>query len=128
MEKKEKGAQGAEVKVVWFLKALLCAFFLSAILLLILSVLLYRMNLDEGKVTIGIVMIYIASTFLGGFLIGKMAGKQKFIWGFVTGVLYFAMLLLISLGVYHSLQDNGKTILTTFLLCAAGGTLGGMLS
>ena len=89
---------------------------------------LYKFNIDEGKVAAGIIMIYVISTFLGGFIIGKLSGNRKFLWGLTCGILYFALLLLVSLGVYRSLQGNGANVVTTFLLCAGGGMLGGMVS
>ena len=128
MENHTVRTQEAEIKIVWIIKALLCAFVLSAFLLMLLAMLLYKMNLDEKKVAAEIVVIYVLSTFLGGFFIGKKAGKRKFIWGLIVGILYFALLLLISFGIYHSLQANGANVLATFLMCAGGGTLGGMFS
>ena len=129
MEKETaKNRSGGEVKVAWILKALLCAYVVTGILLLLLTLLLYKMNLDEGKVTAGIIVIYVLSTFVGGFAAGKMAKVRRFVWGLSIGVLYFALLLLISLGIYRTVQGNGANVLTTFLLCAGGGMLGGMIS
>ena len=68
------------------------------------------------------------STFSGGFVIGKLAGVKKFLWGLLLGIMYFVLLLLISLGIYHSLQSDMMNLVTTFLLCAGGGMLGGMVS
>ena len=83
MEKKMKNGRGIETKLLWLLKSLLCAYIVTGILLFILTMLLYKLNLDEGKVTAGIVVIYILSTFAGGFLIGKLAGVRKFAWGLI---------------------------------------------
>lgn len=128
MEKKTNRGRGVEGKAVWILKALLCAYVVTGILLLLLTLLLYKLNLDEGKVTGGIIAIYVISTFVGGFAAGKMAKVRKFAWGLTIGILYFGLLLLISLGVYRTLQGSGANVLTTFLLCAGGGMLGGMIS
>lgn len=128
MENHTVRTQEVEIKIAWIIKALLCAFVLSAFLLMILAMLLYKMNLDEKKVGAGIIVIYVVSTFLGGFFIGKKAGKRKFVWGLAVGILYFILLLLVSLGIYHSLQAGGANVLATFLMCAGGGTLGGMFS
>lgn len=128
MDKKVNKGQSMEQAAVWLLKSLLCAYIISGILLLLLAFLLYKLNLDEGKVSAGIIMIYVISTFAGGFIIGKMAGVRKFLWGLTCGILYFGLLLLVSIGIYRSLQGNGANVLTTFLLCAGGGMLGGMVS
>lgn len=122
------GAAGMERSLVPILKSLLCAYVITGILLLILTGLLYKMNLDEGKVTAGIIVIYVVSTFAGGFIAGKLMRERKFLWGLTVGVLYFALLLFVSLGIYRSVQGNGADTLTTFLMCAGGGMLGGMIS
>ena len=128
MEKKTGKGQGMEKKAVDILKALLCAYVMTGILLLILTVLLYKAGLSEENINAGIILTYVISTFSGGFVIGKLAGVKKFLWGLLLGIMYVVLLLLISLGIYHSLQSDMMNLVTTFLLCAGGGMLGGMVS
>lgn len=128
MEKKSAGRRGIEWIAVGMVKALLCAYVVTGIMLLILTLLLYKMGLSEANVNAGIILTYVVSTFSAGFVIGKLMKVKRFLWGLVAGVLYFVLLLLISLGVYHSLQGELANLLTTFLLCAGGGMLGGMIS
>lgn len=128
MEKKTTGRPGIEQTAVRILKALLCAYIVTGIMLLILTLLLYKAGLSEENVNAGIILTYVISTFAGGFVMGKFTGTKKFLWGLLLGVLYFLLLLLISLGVYHTLQAEITNLLTTFLLCAGGGMLGGMVS
>ena len=124
MEKKTTGRPGIEQTAVRILKALLCAYIVTGIMLLILTILLYKAGLSEENVNAGIILTYVISTFAGGFVMGKLTGTKKFLWGLLLGVLYFVLLLLISLGVYHTLQAEITNLLTTFLLCAGGGMLG----
>lgn len=128
MEKKTTGRPGIEQTAVRILKTLLCAYIVTGIMLLILTLLLYKAGLSEENVNAGIILTYVISTFAGGFVMGKLTGTKKFLWGLLLGVLYFLLLLLISLGVYHTLQAEITNLLTTFLLCAGGGMLGGMVS
>lgn len=115
-------------KVIWILKSLLASYVITGVLLFLLTLLLYKLELDEQKVKAGIVVIYVVSTFAGGFILGKLMKVRKFMWGLAVGVIYFALLLLISLIVYRTLDGNGTNVVTTFLLCAGGGMFGGMLS
>ena len=124
MGKKEK----KESKGIWLLKALLAGYVVTGILLMILALLLYKIDLDEQKVTVGIVATYVISTFVGGFIMGKLVEEQKFIWGLVLGAIYFLLLFAVSFAVNHQLQSNGTNLVTTLLLCAGGGMLGGMVS
>lgn len=43
------------------------------------------------------------------------------------GVAYFFVLMIVSLIVNQSFKDVASNFFTVFLLCAGGGTLGGML-
>ena len=110
------------------LKALLVSYLVTAVLLLILTMLLYKLELSEGKVTVGIVVSYVLSTFLGGLMAGRMLKTRKFLWGLVLGLCYFLLLLLISFGVYQGIHAGWQNALTTCVLCGAGGMLGGMIS
>ncbi len=128
MDKNAGRKQNVERRAVWFLKSLLCAYIVTGISLVILALLLYKAGLSEEMVNAGILLIYVISSFSGGFVMGKLTGNRKFLWGLVTGILYFALLVVISLGLYHSLQTDLMNLATTFLLCTGGGMLGGMVS
>ncbi len=114
--------------ILFIMKCLLFSYVLTAGLLLLLALLLYRFSLQEKIVNIGIIVIYIAVTFLSGMLAGKRAGSRKFLWGLCMGTLYFAVLALVSLAVNRSIADVATNFVTVFCLCAGSGMLGGMLS
>ena len=78
MEAKEYGNVGK--KAIWFVKSLLCGYIVTGFLLLILALMLYKLGLSEQNVNAGIVLIYVISTFSAGFVLGKLAGKRKFLW------------------------------------------------
>lgn len=110
------------------LKSLMSAYLVTAALLLVLALLLYKFQLSEAKINMGIVAVYILSSFLCGFLEGKMMRSRKFLWGAAAGLLYFSILALISLAVGHGFDGTSSHFVTSLILCMAGGTLGGMLS
>lgn len=114
--------------IIRVLKALLLSYVVTGVLLLLLALLLYKMQLGEKEVSAGIVAVYLTATLTGGLAAGKMAKSRRFLWGLATGVLYFALLLLITLGVYRTLDGSGVHLFTTFVLCAGGGMVGGMIS
>lgn len=115
-------------QVMQIMKALLASYIITGLLLFILTFLLYKFEWDEQMVTAGIIVIYIASSFVGGFILGKLQKEKKFLWGLIMGLLYFLLLFLISFGVYRSFSGNGTNLITTLLICAGGGILGGMLA
>jgi putative membrane protein (TIGR04086 family) len=115
-------------KVLILLGMLVLAYVLTGVLLLGLAFLLYRFRLEEKIVNIAVVAIYVFVTFIAGFLAGKKLKVRKFMWGFLIGAGYFAILAVVSLVAGQQETVLGSHLVTTFLLCAGGGMLGGMLS
>lgn len=115
-------------RLTFVLKSLLISYLLTAGLLLLLALFLYKFSLTEKIVSLCITGIYILVTFLAGFLAGKREGSRKFLWGLLMGCLYFIILTLVSLIVNHGMGDLSSGFFTTLVLCAGSGMLGGMLS
>ena len=116
------------VPIINLLLYLLFAYILTALILLLLAFLYYRLRFSEDIVSGSIVITYVAAGFLSGFLAGKKIKQKKFMWGLVMGVMYYVVLLLLSLLVNHGIVDLSGNMITTLVLCAGGGMLGGMLS
>ena len=115
-------------KVMWMLKTILASYIITAILLLILTFFVYKFELGEKIASAGIVAIYVISTLIGGLIIGKIGQTRRFIWGISLGIIYFLLLLLITLGVYRSINSDMSNLITTWILCVGGGMIGGMIS
>ncbi len=117
---------GAKVRVV--IKSIISAYIITGILLLLTAFLLYKMEPEQSLISIGILVIYVLSCFLGGLIAGKGIKSRKFFWGMVTGMLYFVLLLGTSWISGGGIQSGASQIVTTLLLCIGGGMLGGMLA
>lgn len=115
-------------RITFILKCLLIAYLLTAGLLLLLALMLYRFDLSERIVSTCIIGIYIIVTFLAGFLSGKREGSKKFLWGLLMGGLYFIILIVVSLAVNHGMGDVSGNFFTVLILCCGSGMLGGMIS
>ena len=116
------------IKVIWWIKSLLASYIVTGILLLVLTFFMYKFELNEKIVSAAIVGIYVVSTLIGGMIIGKLAKSKRYLWGMVLGIIYFVLLLLITLGVYRTLNGDSVSIVTSLILCAGGGITGGMIS
>lgn len=114
--------------VIFMLKCLLISYVLTAGLLLLLALMLYRFGLKENIVNICIIGIYVIVTFLAGMIAGKRARSRRFLWGLLMGILYFIVLAGVSFAVNRSIQEVANNFVTVFLLCAGSGMLGGMVS
>ena len=116
------------IKVIWWIKSLLASYIVTGILLLVLTFFMYKFELNEKIVSAAIVGIYVVSTLIGGMIIGKLTKSKRYLWGMVLGIIYFVLLLLITLGVYRTLNGDSVSIVTSLILCAGGGMTGAMIS
>lgn len=116
------------IKVIWWIKSLLASYIVTGILLLVLTFFMYKFELNEKIVSAAIVGIYVVSKLIGGMIIGKLTKSKRYLWGMVLGIIYFVLLLLITLGVYRTLNGDSVSIVTSLILCAGGGMTGGMIS
>lgn len=115
-------------KIIFVMKCMLAAYVLTAGLLLLLALLLYRFGLSEKVVSVCIIVIYIVVTFLAGLIAGKRAGEKKFLWGLAMGCIYFLILTAVSFAVNREVGSDIGNLVTVFLLCGGSGMLGGMIS
>lgn len=128
-EKKIKAlpAQGASAYMT-VIRALLLTYVITGILLLILAFGVYKWNMKQSTVETAILIVYIVAAFAGGFVAGKLGRNRKFLWGMVTGAMYVIVLIVVSCIVTGGISGSILKCLTTFVMCAGAGMLGGMVS
>lgn len=117
-----------KTRIIAFLRSLLFAYILSGILLFLLAFLMLKLDLSGTILSAGIIIIYILSCFTGGFFMGKSSEHKRFIWGLAIGIIYFLVLVIISVIVNTFMGMDTSRMLSVFLVCAFSGMLGGMLS
>ncbi|MBO5303038.1 MAG: TIGR04086 family membrane protein [Lachnospiraceae bacterium] len=110
------------------LKVLFLMYVVTLVLLLLLALVMYKMEPGEMLFSVWLIAVYVISGFFGGFLIGKCMKSQKFLWGIGVGTAYFGILLVVSMLLHSGIHGDMTHLLTTFILCAASGTVGGMVS
>lgn len=128
MERRSRPADAKGSPANALFAAVFVMFIISGLLLLLLALLLYKLELTEQAVRIGIVVIYVISGLVGGFLMGKLMREQKYLWGLSAGVVYFVVLMAVSAIVGGGFEVDLTRAVTTLILCAASGMAGGMVS
>lgn len=114
--------------ILAMLKTLIFMWVLTAIFLFVMSAVVYKMHGDNTGITVCVYFTYGLVNFAGGFIFGKVMGKKKYLFGLMTGVLYFMTIVIISAGVYGGVALLEEKALFTLLCCSLSGMLGGMLS
>lgn len=117
---------GSKIGIV--VKALIFSYAVTGVLLAILAFLVFRFGLAEGITDISITAIYVIVTFLGAFVVGKRVKERKFLWGFLLGLLYIAIISVVAIVLGQAFDVTSTANLSTMALCIGGGLLGGMLS
>ncbi len=115
-------------KLFAVLTGLFFSYLITAFILLLLSFLMLKLNLPGAGISAGIIAAYIISNLVGGFLVGRKAEQRKFIWGFIMGVFYFVILMLISLLMNRAESLPLGNLFTAMIICSMSGMVGGMLS
>ena len=111
-----------------FLRSLLFSYLLSGILLVVISFALYRFSLKESQIQMAVILVYVLSCALAGFLAGKGIHRQRFLCGLLAGGFYFAVLLAVSFLLEKGLATSMQQMVTVLAICAGSGILGGILS
>ena len=109
-------------------KGLIVSYLVSGTGLLLLALLLLKCQLDEGKVTAGILAVYVLSGLCGGIYMGKTAERKRYLWGMVLGGMYWIILMSITVFSGAGIGTGVKGAFLTLLICAGSSTLGAMVA
>ena len=101
-------AEGNKKIVLKVLSTLLIMYILTGVALFVLAFLLYKMELTENIVTIGITAIYVVSGLLGGIIIGKRMKTRRFLWGIIMADIGYAAYRADTGDVHGSRDDRGN--------------------
>lgn len=115
-------------RTIRFLKALMGGYIITVVLLLLLSLGLFKLDLANWIITAGIIVIYAVSCFLGGLYIAAGENNRKLLWGLAYGLLYYILLAVASLIISKGAPINTAEALRGFLVCIAAGLVGGFSS
>ena len=111
MEKMQKRS-----KPVTLLISLLGSWIVTAVLLVLLAAAMMKFQLEEGKISAAVTVIYLGSAFLGGRIAGRRTENKKYLWGLLAGMCYFAVLFLLTLILKRNIDPSSiQTIKTDFL-------------
>lgn len=111
-----------------FLKAFFVMYILSGLMLVLLAYIVSQVEKQETVARIGVIVIYILSCLVGGFVMGKWKKQRKFLWGMLAGLLYAIVLVGIAVVIGGGSLPSIAFLLTALCICTFSGMLGGMIS
>ena len=110
-----------------FLMTTLTAMIIAAVLLVLSAFLLEKLGLSEGQVQILVYVIYLLSAMGAGLIAGKLKREKKFMWGALSGVVWFVVVFIVSMCLNDMAIDAGA-LFPAVVCMVGGGMLGGMLA
>lgn len=108
-------------------KGVVLAYIISALVLVVLALLMYKMDLSESVVRGAIIFAYVVSCFVSGMVVSANREGRRYLWGLLQGVIYYVILLVVSMICNRAVFTQIPGILPALFLCAFGGMLGGMV-
>lgn len=108
-------------------KVVLVMYIITGLLLVLLAFITEKSAREDMVVNIGVIVIYVVSSGIGGLILGKMRGVRKFLWGMLAGCIYFAIMAAVSLALSTQGEIDLIHMVTAFSICAGAGMAGGMI-
>ena len=115
-------------KALLIVKTLLITYIITALLLLLLALIMYKLDPPGAVISIGLVLIYIISSFVGGYIMGNAKKEKRFLWGIAMGLVYFMIIFIVSIIFSKDVFGSMGSIVSVLCMCGLGGMLGGMVS
>lgn len=109
-----------------FIKGIVMAYAVTAIIFIAYAIILTYSNLSEEQIPVVSVITSALCSAIAGFDAARAAKSRGILWGLLAGVVYFVILYLIG---FMSGVQNGFNIakVKTLVVCLAGGAIGGIL-
>lgn len=109
------------------IKALIIGYVITGIILVILAVLLYKLHFGTTAVYIGIIIAYVTSNFVGGYLLANYFQHRRLLQGVAYAGLYFALLLVISVIAEGTMVGSIASAVKVAMLCICSAAFGSIV-
>ena len=115
-------------QVISVVKTLIFMSLATTVMILLMSLLFYKAQIGDKGIGIGVIITYFVTTFIGGFVFGKVNEKRKYLYGLLIGAVYFTILIICSMIFLEGSGIFGNRLIISLASCMIGGMAGGMIS
>ena len=119
---------GMTQKIIEVLKTMVISYIITAVMLLLLALGLYKLGLSEWQVTAGIIITYAISVFVGGYCLARRQRTGKMLWGIGFGIVYCAVLVIVSLAISRGVSMDVSSIIRAAVVSVCAGAIGAFAS
>lgn len=114
-------------KVISIMKVILLEYAVSVIMLMITALIMYKTGIGQKTTGYIIILIYFISNLCGGFVMGRIQKSRRLIWGSISGILYFVVLIFVSFILNGTFLFEGEWAFV-LISCVLGGCAGALIS
>jgi putative membrane protein (TIGR04086 family) len=107
------------------MKSVAFGYIVTVIMLSVMALLMYKFDLSSNFVNLGVIITLVVSTFLSGNISAKTIKSRRGVYGAISGIAYFIILLVLSILIKDTSVLSEETA-TIFIMCFGSGTLGGI--
>lgn len=120
-------SEGLSIQRIMFIimKTVVFGYIVTVVMLSILALLMYKFDLSNNIVNLGVIVIMVLSTFITGYLTSRTIKSRRGVYGAISGLTYFVVLLVLSILIKDTNILSEQTA-TIFIMCFGSGTLGGI--
>ncbi len=108
------------------IKSVLLSIILSLIFILIITFICYWGNISEKVLGFMLFLASAVSVFIGSIFLAKKVGRAGLVYGFLNGLTYFLLILLVSVCVSGNFSPSSQ-VFTTLAGALLSGALGGVI-
>ena len=101
----------AEKIVKNYMIILVIEILLTVVILFAASAIIWKCAGDESMVSAVVTGTYIIVSLVGGFTAGKMFEKNRYLWGILAGILYFAVLIAAGAAIFKTFKFESSMII-----------------
>ncbi len=112
--------------ILGMIKGLAIAYAITCIVFIVYALILTYTSVSEKHIALVAIICTVAATVVAGFDTARSAKSRGLLWGVLCGVCYALILFVIGILLGDGVSFNTGKI-TTLLIAAAGGGLGGIL-
>ncbi len=127
MEKKSGAVSGGMGGIRVLAAAWLISAVVSVIGIVLAALIFLAVGEGQSRVSISGYVITVLSVLTGGIYAGHRMECRRFLWGMISGAVYYVILCLISVAFGGIAASEWQFCLPFVLLCLGSGMLGGML-
>lgn len=122
----KKNTDGSKSVSAGILRALAAAFIITAVVFLVYAALITYTNVTEESVQTVVIITTLVSVLTAGIMAAKNAENKGWLYGMGVGVVYAIVMIITGFSLSPEAELGLKTV-STILMSAAGGGIGGMI-